>query len=92
VTAHRSDDSAVIAIADHGIGIAPDKLDRIFDRFFQVDGTSTRRFGGIGIGLALCQAIVQAHGGHIQAESAGVGHGATFRVTLPLPHTIEIAD
>ena len=84
VTASRLDGSAVIAITDHGIGIAPDKLDRIFDRFFQVDGTPTRRFGGIGIGLALCQAIVQAHGGQIQAESAGVGLGATFSVILPL--------
>ena len=84
ITAARSACGAVITVTDHGIGIAQEKLDRIFDRFFQIDGTPTRRFGGIGIGLALCQAIVQAHGGQIQAESAGQGLGATFRVTLPL--------
>jgi len=92
VTAGRSEGNAVITVTDHGIGIAPDKLDRIFDRFFQVDGTPTRRFGGIGIGLALCQAIVQAHGGQIQAESAGVGRGATFRVMLPLADEPLSAD
>ena len=92
VAAGRSAGNAVIAVTDHGIGIAPDKLDRIFDRFYQVDGTPTRRFGGIGIGLALCQAIVQAHGGSIQAESVGVGHGATFRVALPLAGEPSPAD
>lgn len=89
ITAARSGSSAVITVSDRGIGIARDKLDRIFDRFFQVDGTPTRRFGGIGIGLALCQAIVQAHGGQIQAESDGEGRGATFRVTLPLLPSAE---
>lgn len=91
ISAARSSCNAVISVTDHGIGIRQDKLDRIFDRFFQIDGTSTRRFGGIGIGLALCQAIVQAHGGQIQAESPGPGLGATFCVALPLLPSVEDA-
>ena len=77
-------DEAMIAISDTGVGIPPEKLQHVFERFYQVDGTSTRRFGGMGIGLALCRAIVEAHNGRIWAESAGADQGATFYVALPL--------
>ncbi len=75
---------ARIAVSDEGIGIPPDKLDRVFDRFYQVDPSPTRRYGGMGIGLALAKQIVEQHGGRIWAESAGPGRGTTFIFTVPL--------
>lgn len=75
--------AVMISVADEGIGIPKDKLSRLFDRFFQVESGLTRRFGGIGIGLALCKAIVEVHGGEIWAESPGPGQGSTFYVRLP---------
>lgn len=83
------DGELMIAVADQGIGIPPDKLERVFERFYQVHGGLKRRFGGMGIGLTLCRAIVQAHGGRIWAESAGEGHGSTFYVALPLGNDEE---
>ncbi|PKO20793.1 MAG: hypothetical protein CVU38_18225 [Chloroflexi bacterium HGW-Chloroflexi-1] len=79
-----SKEEVLLSVSDTGIGIPPDKLDKIFDRFYQVDGSTTRRFGGAGIGLALVEEIVAGHGGRVWAESAGIpGKGATFFVTLP---------
>lgn len=72
-----------LTVRDQGQGIPPDKLERVFERFYQVNGGLARRFGGMGIGLALCRAIVQAHDGRIWAESEGVGKGSTFYVELP---------
>lgn len=74
-------DVVVVAVSDTGIGIPPDKLSRVFERFYQVDGTTTRRFGGVGLGLALCKQIVEAHGSRIFAESEE-GRGTTFWFTL----------
>ena len=74
----------MMTVADQGIGIPGDKLQQIFDRFYQVDGSTTRRFGGIGIGLALCQAIIAAHGGTIEASSPGPDQGTTFTICLPI--------
>jgi len=73
----------IVTVADQGIGISQDKLGSIFERFYQVDSSSSRQFGGVGIGLALCKAIVEAHGGRIWAESAGNGQGSTFSIALP---------
>jgi len=72
-----------VSVADRGIGIEPLLLDRIFDRFYQVDSASTRRVGGSGLGLSICRAIVEAQGGEIWAESQA-GQGSTFYFTLPL--------
>jgi signal transduction histidine kinase len=72
-----------IEIADTGVGIPPDKLPRVFERFYQVDGTTRRPFGGAGVGLALVRRIVEAHGGRVWAESAGPGQGSTFHIALP---------
>ncbi len=77
------DEKAQIEIQDTGIGIPQDKLGRIFERFYQVDGTATRRFGGIGMGLAICKEIIKAHEGQIWAESPSPqGHGSIFYFTL----------
>ena len=84
LAAHPEAESIHIQIADTGIGIPPDKLSRVFDRFYQIDGTTRRHFGGAGVGLALVRRIIEAHGGHIWAESAGQGLGSTFHLVLPI--------
>ncbi|WP_404790102.1 ATP-binding protein [Altericista sp. CCNU0014] len=73
-----------IIVRDTGKGIAPNALERIFDRFWQEDSTNTRKFGGLGLGLAISRQIVELHGGTLSAVSAGAGQGATFTVRLPL--------
>ena len=78
-----NDDQAIIEVQDNGIGISPEKLERIFDEFYQVDDHMTRRYEGMGLGLAIARALVENHGGRIWAESTGPGEGATFKVTLP---------
>lgn len=72
-----------LSVADTGIGIPGDKLDLIFDGFTQLEGCLSRRFGGLGLGLAIVRRLVAMMGGRIAVESR-VGEGATFRVTLPL--------
>jgi signal transduction histidine kinase len=73
-----------LVVSDSGIGLPEDQLERIFDRFAQVDASSTRRHEGTGIGLALVKELVDLHGGRIWAESRGVGHGTQMHVVLPL--------
>ena len=75
-------DQIVLAVTDTGIGIARDQIERIFERFYQVDGSMTRRSGGTGLGLALVKQIAEAHRGRVVVESQP-GHGSTFRVLLP---------
>ena len=69
-------------VADSGIGISPEHLDKIFQRFYQVDGSSKRRYGGVGLGLALVKEIVESHDGTVSVTSE-VGQGTTFRISLP---------
>ncbi|HEY9651528.1 MAG TPA: response regulator [Coleofasciculaceae cyanobacterium] len=76
---------AQIRIQDTGIGISPEFLPHVFDRFRQEDGTTTRSYGGLGLGLSIVHHLVQLHNGSITAESEGEGKGATFTVTLPRP-------
>ena len=73
-----------ISVSDNGIGIPPDKLQEIFELFTQVDSTQEQAKGGLGIGLALARHLVEMHGGSIEVESAGAGHGSTFSIGLPL--------
>ncbi|MEH2118138.1 hybrid sensor histidine kinase/response regulator [Nostoc sp.] len=75
---------AQIQVSDTGKGISPDFLSYVFDYFRQADGTTTRTFGGLGLGLALVRKVVEMHGGKVQVESPGEGSGATFTVELPL--------
>lgn len=72
-----------IAVADDGQGIEPDFLPHVFDRFRQADASSTRKAGGLGLGLAIVRSLVELHGGTVEAKSDGVGLGATFVVRLP---------
>jgi two-component system, NarL family, sensor histidine kinase BarA len=69
-------------VDDTGIGIPPDQRERVFDAFYQVDGTTTRQHGGAGLGLAIVQQLVHTHGGHIDVDST-VGRGTTITVTMP---------
>ena len=75
---------AVIEIEDTGVGIMQADLERVFGMFSQVDATRVRSGDGLGIGLALVKGIVELHGGQVEARSAGLGHGSTFAVRLPL--------
>jgi signal transduction histidine kinase/ActR/RegA family two-component response regulator len=81
-TLNPSPDKIEIRTTDTGIGIEPDQMERIFNAFEQGQSSITRRFGGLGLGLAISKAMVSAHGGTIKAESRGKDRGATFIVTL----------
>jgi len=76
-------EEVVFSVSDTGVGIAPDSLPLLFEMFQQVSGTLDRSEGGLGIGLALSRGLAELHGGRLEAESAGVGRGATFRLRLP---------
>ncbi len=84
VRLERIDGDAQISVADTGEGISPEFLPHVFDRFRQADGTKTRVHGGLGLGLAITRHLVEAHGGSIEARSAGSGKGSTFVVRLPV--------
>lgn len=75
---------AQISVTDTGKGIHPDFLPHVFEHFRQEDSATTRRFGGLGLGLAIVRYLVELHGGTVQADSSGEGQGATFTVSLPL--------
>jgi PAS domain S-box-containing protein len=87
---------AQILVTDTGKGINPEFLPYVFEHFRQEDGAITRKFGGLGLGLAIARQIVELHGGRIWVESRGEGQGASFTVELPLLHTAnpveEVAD
>jgi signal transduction histidine kinase/CheY-like chemotaxis protein len=76
-------EQVVLEVADQGVGIAKPLLGRIFEPFRQADASTSRRFGGLGLGLSIVRHLVQMHGGAVSADSAGEGAGATFRVLLP---------
>jgi PAS domain S-box-containing protein len=81
VIARESQNEVKISITDTGIGIPHDQLSRIFERFYQIDGSNSRKYGGAGLGLSICKSIVENHYGSIWAESDG--NGSTFHIVLP---------
>ncbi|HEV3473365.1 MAG TPA: ATP-binding protein [Actinomycetota bacterium] len=82
VTLKETPEEGILEVSDQGVGITEEKLKLIFERFQQVDSSSTRKVGGFGLGLFIVKQIVDAHGGHIEVEST-YGEGSTFRVHLP---------
>ncbi len=84
VRLERDDLQAQVVVSDNGQGINPQFLPVIFDRFRQADGSTTRKHGGLGLGLAIARHLVEMHGGTIKARSEGINKGATFIVRLPL--------
>jgi signal transduction histidine kinase len=73
-----------LVVTDNGVGMSPDFLPHVFERFRQADGSTRRRHGGLGLGLTIVRLLAEAHGGSVRAHSAGEGQGATFTVTLPV--------
>jgi hypothetical protein len=84
VVLQRVNSHLEMSVSDTGIGIPPTFLPHVFERFSQRDSSTTRSFGGLGLGLAICKQLVEQHGGSIRAASQGEGKGATFSVSLPL--------
>jgi CheY-like chemotaxis protein len=78
-----AEDEVRVEVADNGIGIPHDQLERVFDLFAQVEGESGRSMGGLGIGLSIARKLVELHGGRLEAASDGPGRGSRFTVTLP---------
>jgi len=70
-------------VQDRGIGVPVDKLEKIFDEFYQIEPPNTRHYGGLGIGLSIAKGIIEAQGGRIWAESEGLEKGSIFKVELP---------
>jgi CheY-like chemotaxis protein len=84
VTIGTANGEASIAVRDGGIGMAPELIPHVFERFKQADAATTKRYRGLGLGLALARQLTQMHGGRITAASKGSGFGSTFTIDLPL--------
>ncbi len=83
VSARRTRQKLLISVADQGIGIPSDELEKVFDRMYRIEQRLAPQTGGIGLGLPICKGLVKAHGGRIWVESE-VGKGSTFYFTLPI--------
>jgi PAS domain S-box-containing protein len=84
VVLRRVNSHVEVSVSDNGEGIKPEFLPHVFDRFRQADASTTRRHGGLGLGLSIVKQLVELHGGSVTAKSLGAGNGATFTVSLPL--------
>ncbi len=89
VSLQRINSHVEIVVTDTGVGIHPEFLPHVFDRFRQADGSTTRNYGGLGLGLAIVRHLVELHGGTARAESGGENHGSKFTVRLPLMVSAE---
>lgn len=87
VTVSREEDKVAFRVSDSGIGLTPEQLTHIFERFYRVDKARSRALGGSGIGLTIALSLAQAMGGDIQVTSAGLGQGSSFTLTLPQAQT-----
>ncbi len=90
VKAKKDGQFLYFSVADTGIGIDKEYHDKIFERFFQIDPPSTRKIGGVGLGLSLCKTIVESIEGEIQVESKGLGKGSTFAFKIPIGTSSKI--
>ncbi len=84
VVLERVNSHLEVSVSDTGEGIAPEFLPHVFDRFRQADGSTTRKHGGLGLGLSIVKQLIELHGGSIRVKSTGLGHGTTFILSLPL--------
>lgn len=91
ITTQLVDKQAQLTVVDSGVGIEPEFLPHVFDRFRQADGSTSRRHGGLGLGLAIADALAKMHGGYLDARSEGVGSGATFSLRMALAPTEKVA-
>ncbi|MDX3906463.1 MAG: ATP-binding protein [Pigmentiphaga sp.] len=91
ISARRTDSQFEVSVADTGVGIEPDFLPHLFDRFRQADGSTSRRHGGLGLGLSIVKQLVEMHGGEVRAESEGLNRGACFTISLPVYRSPLIA-
>jgi PAS domain S-box-containing protein len=89
VRLERAGDCVQLRVSDTGMGISPDFLPFVFDRFRQADSSTTRSYGGLGLGLAIVRHLVELHGGTVSAASPGLGQGATFAVKLPVAEWVR---
>jgi PAS domain S-box-containing protein len=89
VTVTQEPTGVQIVVTDNGLGIAPDQLPYVFNRFWQADAAPTRTVGGLGLGLAIVRHLIEAHAGTVSASSEGLGHGASFTVLLPLSSAVS---
>ena len=88
IRAFVGNDTVTLMISDTGIGISPERLEEIFEPFHQLDGSPTRRYGGTGLGLALCRRIIEAHGSKMEVRSQ-IGVGSSFAFALPCAHPLQ---
>jgi len=91
ITTQLDGTHAQLTVVDTGVGIVPEFLPHVFDRFRQADGSTSRRHGGLGLGLAIADALAKMHGGHLEAKSDGVGKGATFSLRMDLAPSEKVA-
>ena len=87
VAVSREEAMVAFRISDTGVGLSPEQIAHIFERFYRVDKSRSRTLGGSGIGLTIAQSLAQAMGGEIRVESAGLGQGSSFTLTLPQSHS-----
>jgi signal transduction histidine kinase/ActR/RegA family two-component response regulator len=92
ISIQRSGSAIQVVVSDHGVGISPDFMPHLFDRFRQADSSPARRHGGMGVGLAIAKYLVDLHHGEISVSSAGEGRGAQVTVTLPLLMDRHVVD
>ena len=84
----RREHDAVVSVIDTGVGVPPDQIGRIWDRFYQADSSTRRQFGGTGLGLAIVRHVVELHGGGVSVSSDGPGLGSTFCFSMPLADAV----
>jgi PAS domain S-box-containing protein len=84
VSAREADGQVIVAVQDHGLGLPPEALPHLFEKFYRVDNSDRRSITGTGLGLAISRKIIEAHGGRIWAESDGLGQGSRFSFSLPV--------